>query len=71
MKNISLQLKWDEEMTEWASTNGLSMNAAINFACRQLLDRESGVVAGLERENAELREKIVAVAMGRIQSPVR
>lgn len=53
--------RWDE-LKDYAKGRGLSANAAINEAIGQMLDRDREI----ERENGELREKIVAVAMGRI-----
>lgn len=71
MKNFPLRLECDQELTEWANKNGLSLNAAINYACRQFLDREAGRLGLLERENEELRQKIINVALGKTEAAIR
>ena len=71
MKNFPLRLECDQELTEWAAKNNVSLNAAINMACRQFIDREVGILGRLERENEELRQKIINVAMGRTEAAVR
>lgn len=69
--NFPLRLPFIGEVEEWATKHNMSTNAAVGFMCRTFLDNEAGKLGRLERENQELRERIINVAMGRFEGVVR
>ncbi len=69
--SVQVQQRFPENLLRmidsWAENGGISRTAAINIMCKGFL--EVLEIENLRRENKELREKCVRLAMERVPTP--